>query len=73
MTVNDMFKKYSILAGLATDLKSHDLRRYFCSHALENEFHVHEVTHIAGHSNVHTTLLYTNPYRTKMLDKLNLL
>ncbi|WP_286675903.1 tyrosine-type recombinase/integrase [Bacillus mycoides] len=73
MTVNDMFKKYSKLAGLATDLKPHDLRHYFCSHALENGFDVHEVAHIAGHSNIHTTLLYTNPSRTKMLDKLNLL
>ncbi|MEC3020330.1 transposase, partial [Bacillus cereus] len=34
---------------------------------------VQAVAHIAGHSNIHTTLLYTNPSRTKMLDKLNLL
>lgn len=73
MTVNDMFKKYSKLAGLEIVLKPHDLRHYFCSHALENGFDVHEVAHIAGHSNIHTTLLYTNPSRTKMLDKLNLL
>ncbi|MDM8365490.1 tyrosine-type recombinase/integrase [Bacillus thuringiensis] len=73
MTVNDMFTKYSKLAGLEIFLKPHDLRHYFCSHALENGFDVHEVAHIAGHSNIHTTLLYTNPSRTKMLDKLNLL
>ncbi|KAB2393509.1 tyrosine-type recombinase/integrase [Bacillus thuringiensis] len=35
-------KKYSKLAGLATDLTPHDLRHYFCSHALENGFDVHE-------------------------------
>ncbi|MGH1286452.1 tyrosine-type recombinase/integrase [Bacillus toyonensis] len=69
MTVNTMFKKYSKLAGLVTDLKPHDLRHYFCSHALENGFDVHEVAHIAGHSSIHTTLLYTNPSRIKMLNK----
>jgi len=73
MTVNDMFKKYSKLAGLTADLKPYDLIHYFCSHALESGFVVHEVTHIADHSNIHTTWLYTTPSRTKMLDKLNLL
>ncbi|MES9783288.1 tyrosine-type recombinase/integrase [Bacillus thuringiensis] len=38
MTVNNMFKKYSKLVGLATDLKPHDLRHYFCSNALEKWF-----------------------------------
>ncbi|MGU3443810.1 tyrosine-type recombinase/integrase [Bacillus cereus] len=45
-TVNDMFKKYNKLAGLETVLKSHNLRYYFCSHALENDFDVHEKWHI---------------------------
>lgn len=31
MTVNDMFKKYSVKAGLEDTLSPHDLRHYFCS------------------------------------------
>nr|WP_245233269.1 tyrosine-type recombinase/integrase [Paenibacillus maysiensis] len=61
MTANNMFQKYSHLAELEQVLSPHDLRHYFCSHALENGFDVHEAAHIAGHSNIHTTLIYTNP------------
>lgn len=71
ITVNDMFNKYCQKAGLRNAISPHDLRHFFCSNALESGFDVHEVAHIAGHSNIHTTLLYTNPSRQKMLDKLN--
>lgn len=71
MTANDMFKKYSVKAGLEDTLSPHNLRHYFCSRALENRFGVHEVANMAGHSIIHATLLYTNPSRQKMLDKLN--
>jgi integrase/recombinase XerD len=71
ITANDMFKKYSKKAGLDTPLHPHALRHYWCSRALENGFDVHEVANMAGHSNIHTTLLYTNPSRQKMLEKLN--
>ncbi len=71
ITANDMFTQYSQTAGLEMVLSPHDLRHYFCSNALEKGFNVHEVANIAGHSNIHTTLMYTNPSRKKMLDKLN--
>jgi integrase/recombinase XerD len=71
ITANDVFTQYSEKALLENVLSPHDLRHYFCSNALENGFDVHEVANIAGHSNIHTTLLYTNPTRQKMLDKLN--
>ncbi|WP_091582171.1 hypothetical protein [Alteribacillus bidgolensis] len=29
------------------------------------------MAHIAGHSNIHTTLIYTNPSRQKIMGKLN--
>lgn len=70
MTVNKAFHKYSEEAGL-NPLSPHDLRHFFCTNALENGFDVHEVAAIAGHSSLNTTLLYTNPSRRKMLDKLN--
>ena len=71
ITANDVFTQYSQKAGLEQTLSPHDMRHHFCSNALENGFDVHEVASIAGHSNIHTTLLYTNPTRQKMLDKLN--
>lgn len=71
ITVYNMFAKYSRIANIENILSPHDLRHYFCSNALESGFGVHEVAYIAGHSNIHTTLLYTNPSRKKMLEKLN--
>jgi integrase/recombinase XerD len=71
ITAFDMFKKYNQQTGLETPLHPHALRHHWCSRALENGFDVHEVANMAGHSNIHTTLLYTNPSRQKMLDKLN--
>lgn len=71
ITAFDMFKKYSQQAGLETPLHPHALRHYWCSHALENGFDVHEVANMAGHSNIHTTLLYTHPTREKTLEKID--
>lgn len=51
----------------------HALRHFFCSTAIEAGYSINEVANQAGHSNVHTTLLYTNPTREKMKEKANLL
>jgi Site-specific recombinase XerD len=67
--INKLFKQYSAVVG--KDVTPHDLRHFFCSHALENDMSVHEVANQAGHSNIHTTLLYTNPTRDKMLAKMD--
>jgi integrase/recombinase XerD len=64
-------QKYSKLADIQPSISPHDLRHFFCSNALEKGLNVHEVESIAGHSNIHTTLLYTNPSRKAMLDKRN--
>jgi integrase/recombinase XerD len=71
ITVFKSFQKYSKLADTQPVISPHDLRHFFCSNALEKGLNVHEVASIAGHSNIHTTLLYTNPNRKAMLDKLN--
>lgn len=63
--VNRIFNDYS------EKITPHTLRHYFCSAAMEAEYSVHEVANQAGHSNIHTTLLYTNPTRQKMKDKAN--
>lgn len=66
-TINKMFKKYS------NKITPHSLRHYFCSLALSKGWSVHEVASQAGHSNIHTTLLYTNPSIEDMKKKANLL
>lgn len=48
------------------------LRHYFCTNALENgEYKIHEVANQAGHSNVQTTLIYSNPSARQMKEKAN--
>jgi site-specific recombinase XerD len=49
----------------------HKLRHFFCSNALEKGYSFHEVANQAGHSNIHTTLRYTNPTSAAMKDKAN--
>ncbi|MDR0906802.1 MAG: tyrosine-type recombinase/integrase [Oscillospiraceae bacterium] len=49
----------------------HKLRHFFCSNALEKGYSFHEVAHQAGHSNIHTTLRYTNPTSEAMKEKAN--
>lgn len=48
-------------------------RYFFCSAAIEAGYSINEVVNQAGHSNIHTTLLYTNPTREKMKEEANLL
>ena len=63
--INKMFNKYS------DTITPHQLRHFFCTNALENDFSIHEVAYLAGHSNIHTTLLYTNPNENEMKEKMN--
>lgn len=65
--VNRIFNAHS------DTITPHMLRHFFCSEALEVGYSINEVANQAGHSNVHTTLLYTNPTREKMKEKANLL
>lgn len=51
----------------------HTLRHFFCSYALENGWSTHEVAAQVGHSNIHTTMLYTHPSRSEIKRKANLL
>lgn len=65
--VNRIFNAYS------DSITPHTLRHFFCSAAIEAGYSINEVANQAGHSNVHTTLLYTNPTREQMKEKANLL
>ena len=68
-TVNKLFKEYA--EKLGKDITPHDLRHFFCSHAINKGMSVHEVANQAGHSNIHTTLLYTNPSKDDLINKMN--
>ncbi|MBS4194672.1 tyrosine-type recombinase/integrase [Lederbergia citri] len=68
-TVNKLFKTFS--NRLQKEITPHDLRHFFCSHAINKGMSVHEVANQAGHSNIHTTLLYTNPSKQDLINKMN--
>ncbi|EIJ77612.1 putative site-specific recombinase/integrase (plasmid) [Bacillus methanolicus PB1] len=68
-TINKLFKEYSEPIG--KEITPHDLRHFFCSHAISRGLSVHEVANQAGHSNIHTTLLYTNPTKDELIQKMN--
>lgn len=68
-TVNKLFNDYS--EKLGKEISPHDLRHFFCSHAIKSGLSVHEVANQAGHSNIHTTLLYTNPSKEDLINKMN--
>lgn len=65
--INMMFNEFS------KKITPHTLRHFYCTNALESGFSIHEVANQAGHSNIHTTLRYTNPSREKMKEKADLL
>ncbi|MFB9759307.1 tyrosine-type recombinase/integrase [Ectobacillus funiculus] len=65
--VNRIFQSYSEI------ITPHQLRHFFCTNAIEKGFSIHEVANQAGHSNIHTTLLYTNPNQHQLKNKMELL
>lgn len=65
--VNKEFKK------LSSNITPHALRHFFCTNALEQGFGIHEVASLAGHNSAKTTLIYLNPSKKQMKDKMELL
>lgn len=65
--VNQIFDDYN------DKIHPHSLRHWFCTHALECNMNLHEIANQAGHSNIQTTMRYTNPTREAMRSKMNLL
>lgn len=68
--INKVFWEYS---DKEKPLHPHLLRHFFCSSALEVGYTISEVAMLAGHSNIHTTLLYTNPSMKKIKERAELL
>ncbi len=65
--INKHFKKYS------KTITPHMLRHFYATHCLEMGYSVHEVAYQAGHRDIKTTLIYTNPSREEMKRKAELL
>lgn len=64
--INQIFNQYSDV------ITPKMLRHYFCSNALDSgEYKIHEVANQAGHSNIQTTLIYSNPSAKRMKEKAN--
>lgn len=61
------------IKDFSDSITPHQLRHFFCTNAIEKGFSIHEVANQAGHSNINTTLLYTNPDKAKLKDKMELL
>ena len=68
--INKVFWEYSDKDKVITP---HTLRHYFCSSALEAGYTISEVAMLAGHSNIHTTMRYTNPSMKKIKERAELL
>lgn len=66
-SINRIFSCYS------KKITPHSLRHFFCSHALESGWSMHEVALQAGHSNIHTTMIYAHPTLENLKRKSNLL
>ena len=66
-SINRIFNTYS------DKITPHSLRHFFCSHALENGWSMHEVALQAGHSNLNTTMMYSHPSLDNLKRKSNLL
>jgi len=62
-----IFKQFS------AKITPHQLRHFYCTNAIEKGLSIHEVANQAGHSNINTTLLYTNPDKAKLKSKMELL
>lgn len=65
--VNRIFQQYS------TVITPHQLRHFFCTNGIEKGLSIHEIANQAGHSNIQTTLQYTNPDKVKLKEKMELL
>lgn len=68
--INKVFWEYS---DKDKPMHPHLLRHYFCSSALEAGYTIAEVAMLAGHSNIHTTMKYTNPSMQKIKERAELL
>jgi integrase len=74
ITVQRLFKRYALAAGLPATFASHSLRHSIAVHSLEEGFGLEYVADLLGHTSIRSTAIYarvTTPGREAMMQRLD--